>query len=145
MACAAGAGSRGPGGKCVVGRKGYDDMNPNVIREAKRLARANRRKPARVREIAMGLAALGHTTAASKSFSASQVAIGGVLRTKSLGTLVERTPAVARTREPPPTPSIRERPPALAHAKAGRLFLFSAFPTGQCTAHGTAPVSDAVG
>src|SRR5689334_3551312 len=62
-------------GKRVEGRKGYDDTNPAIIREAKRLARKSPKtgKTRSLREIGMELAALGHTTAAGKPFSASQV------------------------------------------------------------------------
>ena len=62
-------------GKRIEGRKGYDDTNPEVVREAKRLARRSPRtgKVRSLRMIAEGLADLGFTTASGKHFSASQV------------------------------------------------------------------------
>jgi DNA invertase Pin-like site-specific DNA recombinase len=62
-------------GKRIEGRKGYDDTNPDVVREAKRLARRSPKtgKARSLREIAAGLAMLGYTTAAGKPFSASQI------------------------------------------------------------------------
>ncbi|WP_247895653.1 recombinase family protein [Azospirillum brasilense] len=62
-------------GKRIEGRKGYDDTNPDVVREAKRLARKNPKtgKTRSLREIAAELARLGHVTRAGKPFSASQV------------------------------------------------------------------------
>ncbi|PWC32587.1 recombinase family protein [Azospirillum sp. TSO35-2] len=62
-------------GKRVEGRKGYDDTNPELVREAKRLSRKNPKtgKVRSLREIAGELAALGHTTATGKPFSAAQV------------------------------------------------------------------------
>ena len=61
-------------GRCE-GRKGYRDTNPELIREAKRLARKNPKtgKTRSLREIAGELAGLGHVTAEGKPFSASQV------------------------------------------------------------------------
>jgi DNA invertase Pin-like site-specific DNA recombinase len=62
-------------GRRVEGRKGYQDTNPDLIREAKRLARKNPRTGERrsLREIAEALAADGHVTAKGKAFSAAQV------------------------------------------------------------------------
>ncbi len=62
-------------GKRIEGRKGYDDTNPELVREAKRLARRNPKtgKTRSLREIATELAGLGHVTASGKPFSASQV------------------------------------------------------------------------
>lgn len=62
-------------GKRIEGRKGYDDTNPDLVREAKRLARRNPKtgKARSLREIAAELATLGHVTAGGKPFSASQV------------------------------------------------------------------------
>lgn len=62
-------------GKRIEGRKGYDDTRPELVREAKRLARRNPKtgKVRSLREIAGELAALGFMTAGGKEFSASQV------------------------------------------------------------------------
>jgi hypothetical protein len=63
-------------GRRVEGRKGYAaDTHPELLREAKRLARKSPRtgKARSLREVAEELAALGHVTAAGKPFSASQV------------------------------------------------------------------------
>lgn len=62
-------------GKRIEGRKGYDDTNPELVREAKRLARRNPKtgKTRSLREIATELAGLGHVTGSGKPFSASQV------------------------------------------------------------------------
>jgi DNA invertase Pin-like site-specific DNA recombinase len=62
-------------GRRVEGRKGYRDTNPELIREAKRLARKSPKtgKTRSLREIADALAGLGHATATGKPFSASQV------------------------------------------------------------------------
>jgi DNA invertase Pin-like site-specific DNA recombinase len=62
-------------GKRVEGRKGYDDTNPDLVKQAKRLARKSPRsgKARSLREIAAELVKLGHTTATGKPFSASQV------------------------------------------------------------------------
>src|SRR3954454_23161088 len=61
-------------GRCE-GRKGYRDTSPELIREARRLARRSPKtgKPRSLREIAGELAGLGHVTAKGKPFSASQV------------------------------------------------------------------------
>jgi DNA invertase Pin-like site-specific DNA recombinase len=62
-------------GKRIEGRKGYDQTKPELVKEAKRLARKNPKtgKARSLREIAAELRALGYTTASGKSFSASQV------------------------------------------------------------------------
>jgi DNA invertase Pin-like site-specific DNA recombinase len=62
-------------GRRIEGRKGYDQTHPELVKEAKRLARKNPKtgKTRSLREIAAELAKLGHTTAAGKKFSASQV------------------------------------------------------------------------
>jgi DNA invertase Pin-like site-specific DNA recombinase len=62
-------------GKRLEGRKGYDDTNPALVREAKRLARKSPRtgKARSLRQIASELVALGFTTGTGKAFSASQV------------------------------------------------------------------------
>lgn len=62
-------------GKRIEGRKGYDDTNPELVREAKRLARRNPKtgKTRSLREIATELAGLGHVTTKGKVFSASQI------------------------------------------------------------------------
>lgn len=63
-------------GRRIEGRKGYVETAPEIVREAKRLARKNPRNGAArsLREIAAELAKLGHTTASGTAFSASQVA-----------------------------------------------------------------------
>lgn len=63
------------GGKRIEGRKGLGEMNPQLAREAKRLARRNPKtgKVRSLREIAAALSDLGYTTANGKAFSASQV------------------------------------------------------------------------
>ncbi|TPK59935.1 MULTISPECIES: recombinase family protein [unclassified Mesorhizobium] len=62
-------------GRRVEGNHGYRVSNPEVIREAKRLARKSPKtgKAKSLREIAAELAQLGHTTAKGQPFSASQV------------------------------------------------------------------------
>lgn len=62
-------------GRRVEGRKGHAETNPDLAREARRLARKSPRtgKARSLREIAAELAALGFTTAAGKAFSPSQV------------------------------------------------------------------------
>jgi DNA invertase Pin-like site-specific DNA recombinase len=59
----------------IEGRKGYGETNPELVRQAKRLARKNPKtgKARSLREIAAELAVLGFTTATGKEFSASQV------------------------------------------------------------------------
>lgn len=63
------------GGKRVEGRKGYDETHPEIVREAKRLARKSPKtgKTRPLREIATELAALGYTTSKGTLFSAGQV------------------------------------------------------------------------
>jgi DNA invertase Pin-like site-specific DNA recombinase len=62
-------------GKRIEGRKGYAETNPELVREAKRLARKNPKTGATrsLREIAAELLMLGYGTASEKPFSASQV------------------------------------------------------------------------
>ncbi|MCG7364369.1 recombinase family protein [Roseomonas sp. ACRSG] len=62
-------------GEKVEGRRGYADTNPDLVREARRLARKNPKtgKTRSLRDIAKELVKLGHKTAAGKEFSASQV------------------------------------------------------------------------
>jgi len=62
-------------GKRIEGRKGYDDVNPELIRQAKRLARKSPRtgEARSLREIAAELAELGYRTKAGNAFSAGQV------------------------------------------------------------------------
>lgn len=59
----------------VEGRKGYDTTNPEIVREAKRLARKSPKtgKARSLREIARELHGMGHGTATGKPFSAGQV------------------------------------------------------------------------
>lgn len=67
--------SAAQGGKRIEGRKSLGEMNPQITREAKRLARKNPKtgKARSLREIAAALSDLGYTTASGKAFSASQV------------------------------------------------------------------------
>lgn len=62
-------------GKRVEGRRGYDDINPALVKEAKRLSRRSPKtgKARSLRQIADELAGLGFTTASGKPFSPSQV------------------------------------------------------------------------
>lgn len=62
-------------GHRVEGRKGYAETNPELVKEAKRLARRNPKtgKVRSLREIAAELAELGHMNGAGKEFSAMQV------------------------------------------------------------------------
>lgn len=67
--------SKAAGGRRVEGRHGYRVSNPEVILEAKRLARKSPKtgKARSLREIATELASLGYVTAKGQPFSASQV------------------------------------------------------------------------
>ena len=62
-------------GRRIEGRKGYAETSPELIREARRLARRSPKtgKARSLRAIAAELAKAGFTTAAAKAFSASQV------------------------------------------------------------------------
>jgi DNA invertase Pin-like site-specific DNA recombinase len=62
-------------GRRVEGRHGYGVTSPDLIKEAKRLARKSPKtgKARSLREIAAALAEIGHTTANGQPFSASQV------------------------------------------------------------------------
>lgn len=62
-------------GKRIEGRKGYAETHPDLVREAKRLARKNPKtgKTRSLRQISEELAALGYRTEKGKAFSASQV------------------------------------------------------------------------
>ncbi|MER9231254.1 recombinase family protein [Mesorhizobium sp. M0622] len=62
-------------GRRVEGKHGYRVSSPELIREAKRLARKSPKtgKARSLREIAAELAQMGHTTANGQPFSASQV------------------------------------------------------------------------
>ena len=62
-------------GRRVEGRKGYADTSPELVREAKRLARRNPKTGKRrsLREIATELAERGFTTSRGLPFSAAQV------------------------------------------------------------------------
>jgi DNA invertase Pin-like site-specific DNA recombinase len=62
-------------GRRVEGRKGYAETHPELVREAKRLARKSPKTGERrsLREIAAALAKLGYRTAAGGTFSATQV------------------------------------------------------------------------
>lgn len=64
-----------PHGKRIEGRRGYDDTQPELVREAKRLARKSPKtgKARSLREIAAALAAAGYVTRQGKAFSPSQV------------------------------------------------------------------------
>lgn len=62
-------------GHRIEGRRGYDQTSPELVREAKRLARKNPKtgKTRSLRDIAAELSGLGYVTANGKAFSASQV------------------------------------------------------------------------
>lgn len=62
-------------GRRIEGRKGYADTHPELIREAKRLARKSplTGKARSLGKIALELAALGYRTTNGTAFSASQV------------------------------------------------------------------------
>jgi DNA invertase Pin-like site-specific DNA recombinase len=62
-------------GRRIEGRKGYSETSPELIREARRLARRSPKtgKARSLRAIAADLARAGFITAAGKAFSASQV------------------------------------------------------------------------
>jgi DNA invertase Pin-like site-specific DNA recombinase len=62
-------------GRRIEGRKGYAEINPDLIRKARRLYRRNPKTGERrsLREIAHELARDGHVTKSGKPFSASQV------------------------------------------------------------------------
>ena len=62
-------------GKRVEGRKGYGETDPELVRQARRLARRNPRtgQSRSLREIAEGLARLGLTTKSGTTFAATQV------------------------------------------------------------------------
>ena len=62
-------------GRRVEGRRGYAETRPELVREARRLARRNPKsgQTRTLREIAGALAAAGHVTASGRPFSASQV------------------------------------------------------------------------
>lgn len=62
-------------GHRIEGRKGYAETNPELVREAKRLARKSPKtgKARSLREISAELAELGFMTSAGKPFSADQV------------------------------------------------------------------------
>src|SRR4051795_9495326 len=72
-----GAGARASArlGRRVEGRKGYADTKPELVREAKRLARRSPKtgKARSLREIAAALAELGYRTATGGMFSAAQI------------------------------------------------------------------------
>ena len=63
-------------GKRIEGRKSYAETNPEMVREARRLARRSplTGKGRSLAKVASGLAALGHVTAKGRAFSSSQVA-----------------------------------------------------------------------
>ena len=63
-------------GKRVEGRKGYGETNPDLVREAKRLARRNPKTGEKrsLREIAAELERLGFVNGHGKPFAANQVA-----------------------------------------------------------------------
>lgn len=62
-------------GARIEGRKGYSDTRPDLLREARRLARRNPRtgKSRSLRQIAAELATLGYSSAKGNVFSAGQV------------------------------------------------------------------------
>jgi DNA invertase Pin-like site-specific DNA recombinase len=62
-------------GRRIEGRRGYGDTKPDLIRQAKRLARRSPKsgKARSLRQIARELSTLGFTTGQGKPFSATQV------------------------------------------------------------------------
>jgi DNA invertase Pin-like site-specific DNA recombinase len=62
-------------GKRLEGRKGYDDTNPHLVQEARRLARKSPKtgKARSLRQIAAELATAGYVTAKGTEFSPTQV------------------------------------------------------------------------
>lgn len=63
-------------GKRIEGRKSYAETHPEMVREARRLARKSplTGKSRSLAQVSAELARLGHVTAKGKAFSASQVA-----------------------------------------------------------------------
>ena len=62
-------------GRRIEGRKGYAEINPELVREAKRLARKSPKTGEKrsLREIAAALASLGFVNGKGRTFSAMQV------------------------------------------------------------------------
>jgi DNA invertase Pin-like site-specific DNA recombinase len=60
-------------GKRVEGRKSYHEMNPQLVREAKRLCHGNRKERLSLRGIATRLREAGYATSKGTAFSATQV------------------------------------------------------------------------
>ena len=59
--------------KRIEGRKGYREINPELVREAKRLRHGNRKERLSLRRISARLEELGYMTAAGRPLSAAQV------------------------------------------------------------------------
>ena len=60
-------------GRRVEGRKGYRDVNPELVRTTKRLAHGNRKERLSLRGISSRLAEMGYVTSHSTPFSAAQI------------------------------------------------------------------------
>jgi DNA invertase Pin-like site-specific DNA recombinase len=57
----------------IEGRKGYREINPELVRTATRLSHGNRKERLSLRAISTQLAAMGHVNGKGKPFSAAQV------------------------------------------------------------------------
>jgi DNA invertase Pin-like site-specific DNA recombinase len=60
-------------GKRIEGRKSYREINPELVRQAKRLRHRNREDRLSLRGISSKLEELGYVTSAGRPFSAAQV------------------------------------------------------------------------
>jgi DNA invertase Pin-like site-specific DNA recombinase len=60
-------------GRRIEGRKSYRDVNPELVRTAKRLVHGNRKQRLSLRGISSKLAEMGHLTAQGTPFSATQI------------------------------------------------------------------------
>ena len=60
-------------GKRIEGRKSYQEINPELVREAKRLRHGNRKARLSLRGISAKLEERGYVTSAGRPFSAAQV------------------------------------------------------------------------
>jgi hypothetical protein len=61
------------GGRRIEGRRSYRELNPELVRIAKRLDHGNRKERLSLRAISARLKALGYITSKGTSFSAAQV------------------------------------------------------------------------
>ena len=60
-------------GRRIEGRKSYREINPELVRAAKRLAHGNRKERLSLRGISSRLAEMGYVTSKGTPFSAAQV------------------------------------------------------------------------